>query len=139
MDLFGASDTAPTVAKSARSDVNLAAGFAEWWASYPSGPRKVAKKQCLDRWARLECHACADHIRQHTEWMKTKTDWLKDGGAYICAPMVYLNQRRWLDWIPPIATKPKEDALAKINRDRAQAVPPSPEIRAKIQALRSGR
>jgi hypothetical protein len=26
---------------------------------------------------------------------KVSTDWLKDGGEFISAPMVYLNKRRW--------------------------------------------
>jgi hypothetical protein len=34
-------------------------------------------------------------ILKHLDWMKTTQQWLRDNGAYIPAPKVYLNQQRW--------------------------------------------
>jgi len=34
-------------------------------------------------------------IVEHVEALKRSSDWLKEGGAFIPAPLVYLNQRRW--------------------------------------------
>lgn len=134
MDLFGDTITQPECAGLKKRLLNAAHGFSEWWASYPPGPRKVAKKQCLDKWARLECAENASHIIAHVEWLKMQEDWIKDGGRYICAPLVYLNQQRWLDWEPEPERPKKPDALAEIKDHKGTA--PSPEIRAKMAALR---
>ena len=141
LDLFGYVCTSPTSANCKKTDVNLAAGFAEFWESWPKTPRKVARLQCLNKWARYECALSATLIVQHVEWMKTQPDWLKDNGAFICAPLVYLNQQRWDGWEPVQAPeKPAIDpALAKLERDAAMAAKPSAEVRAKMAELLKGR
>ena len=137
-DLFGHTNTAPTVSAPLRKSlINLAHGFPEFWRAWPGGPRKVAKKQCLDKWARYECALSATLIVQHVEWMKTQPDWLKDNGAFIPQPLTYLNQQRWDGWEPVQAPeKPAIDpALAKLTQDAAMAAKPSAEVRAKMAQL----
>jgi len=131
-DLFGDCNTAPTVSKAARSDVNLANGFLDFWSLWPKSNRKVARIQCLDKWARFQCATEASLICQHVEWMKTQHDWTKDGGAFIPAPLTYLNQRRWDGWEPP-KVKPQDSALEAIKAHRGAAMPA--DVRAKIASL----
>lgn len=95
LDLFGDEVTAPRCAGLHRRQENAAAGFAEFWQAWPRGPRKVAKQQCLNKWAKYECADRAAHIIGHVEQMKRSPDWTKENGAFIPAPLVYLNQRRW--------------------------------------------
>ena len=94
-DRFGDEITAPRCAGLHRRQENAAFGFAEFWHAWPRGPRKVAKQQCLNKWAKYECADNAAHIIAHVEQMKRSPDWTKEGGAFIPAPLVYLNQRRW--------------------------------------------
>lgn len=132
-DLFGDTITQPKAAGLKSRLLNAAHGFPEFWAAWPAGPRKVAKQQCLDRWARLECSESASHIRAHVEWMKSQPDWLKDAGNFICAPLVYLNQQRWVDWVPPpVNTKPS--TLQVIKEHKGAPIPAG--IREKINKLR---
>lgn len=133
MDLFGDTNTQPKCAGLGRRLINAAHGFLDFWQAYPAGPRKVAKKQCLDKWARYECADHAAHILAHVQWMKTQPDWLKDNGAFVCAPMVYLNQRRWEDWTPEPERPKKPDALEIIKAHQGAA--PSDETRRKIREL----
>lgn len=136
MDLFGDSITQPQCAGLQKRILNAAHGFVEFWKSWPAGPRKVARQQCLNKWAKLECADHASHILAHVEWMKTQVDWQKDGGAFVCAPMVYLNQQRWLDWEPEPERPKKPDALATIKAHKGAPMPEN--IRAKIQQLKQG-
>lgn len=72
-----------------------AVGFDQFWAAWPRNPRKVARKQCMAKWAKQECASHTNLILAHLEFMKKHRDWLKDDGAYIPLPMTYLNQARW--------------------------------------------
>ena len=135
MDLFGDTITQPKVAGLKSRTVNAAHGFPEFWKAYPGGPRKVAKQQCLDKWAKLDCAESAAHILEHVEWMKTQPDWLKDAGNFICAPLVYLNQQRWADWTPPPVNRVrKPDALAVIKAHKGAPIPES--VRQRMAELR---
>jgi hypothetical protein len=133
-DLFGDTITTPTIRP--KSDKNAAMGFAEFWAAWPSGTRKVAKQQCCDKWARYDCCEVWQHIVAHVEWLKTQDDWLKDNGAFICAPLVYLNQQRWVDWEPPKPVN-RGKSLSEILDERDKMAVPMPEhIREKLKQLR---
>ena len=74
-------------------------GFNRFWSIWPKNSgrytRKGAKSQCAARWEKYSCETQADQICKHVEWLKSTADWLKDGGAFIPAPLVYLNQQRW--------------------------------------------
>lgn len=132
MDLFDDTNTQPANSQRTlgRSELNLAQGFIEFWAAWPSGPRKVAKPQCLKKWALYECAETASLIVQHIEWMKKQDGWLR---GFVPRPDTYLNQRQWLDWTPPEAKPQAPDALATIKAHKGAA--PSPETRQKIAAL----
>lgn len=74
--------------------------FATFWNLYP-GPRKQDKKKCLAKFAKVlgkdpdKAVSMFNRILSGIErWKKTDT-WMKDGGAYICAPLVWLNNERW--------------------------------------------
>jgi hypothetical protein len=63
---------------------------------------------------------------------------LRDGGAFIPAPKVYLNQQRWDGAeIPDVKPRPLVDpALAKIESDSKRAVPMPEHIRQKIAQMK---
>jgi hypothetical protein len=44
-----------------------------------------------------EAGGVIDAILLAPETFKGSNDWKKDGGAFICAPLVWLNNRRWED------------------------------------------
>mgnify|MGYP003353147798 CR=1 FL=1 len=69
--------------------------FDEFWKQWPSSPRKGAKAKCKLVWIKTYCDTQADQILKHLAWMKTTEQWLKSNGAFIPAPLVYLNQQRW--------------------------------------------
>lgn len=81
-------------------------GFDAFWAAYPAGPRKVNKRACLTRWHVAKLEGKAQEIVDHVEACKAGRDWCKDGGAFVPAPLVYLNQERYLAPIPRPDRKP---------------------------------
>ena len=113
-------------------------GFDRFWKAYPSSPRKGAKKQCKQKWVKYLCEHSADQIIKHVEWMKTTEQWLKANGAFIPAPLVYLNQQRWDGAeVPDLPTKTDRDpTLVKMEQDRQNAVPMPEHIRAQLAAIR---
>ena len=69
--------------------------FEEFWNLYPSGGRKAARKQCLEKWKREGLDEVADKVIEGLiRWLYSK-DWRKDNGQYIPAPLTWLNQQRW--------------------------------------------
>jgi len=109
--------------------------FEEFWKVWPSNPRKGAKSKCRQVWIKSYCDTQADQIIKHVQWLKTTEQWLKANGAFIPAPLVYLNQQRW-DGAEVPEIKRQETALEAIEKSRAMAVPMPDDIRAKLQALR---
>ena len=71
------------------------AGFVRFWAAWPKSVRKGGKAKCLQTWRRADLEPLAEQIVGHVERMDATPDWTKEGGAYVPAPQVYLNQRRW--------------------------------------------
>lgn len=133
LDLFGDTITAPTSVPK-KGVENAAAGFAEFWAAWPSGPRKVAKQQALNKWASFGCADNAAHILAHVEWMKTQADWQKDGGSFVPMVLTYLNQQRWVDWEAPKPVPKQPDALATILNHKGAPMPQ--DVRDRLKALR---
>lgn len=70
-------------------------GFAKFWSSWPKSTRKGGKAACLKAWARGRLEAQADAIVAHVASMAQSTEWRKNAGEFIPAPLVYLNQSRW--------------------------------------------
>ena len=115
-------------------------GFDEFWSAYPRCDRKGEKAACKKKWTESYYFSQKHIILKHVQWMATTTAWLKDNGAFIPAPKVYLNQQRWdgAD-IPDVKPKPLIDpALAKIEADRKKAAPMPEHIRQKIAQMKGG-
>ena len=109
--------------------------FDDFWKAYPSTPRKGGKAKCKQVWDKSYCDTQAEQILKHINWLKTTEQWLKLNGAFIPAPLVYLNQQRW-DGAEVPEIKQQETALETIAKSRAMSVPMPDDIRAKLQALR---
>lgn len=113
-------------------------GFEEFWSAYPKCFRKGEKSACKKKWVESYYFTQKEIIVKHLNWMATTGQWLRDGGAFIPAPKVYLNQQRWdgAD-IPDMKPRPLIDpALAKIESDSKRAVPMPEHIRARLAELR---
>lgn len=80
----------PTADKSAA----IPPGFAKFWETWPTNDRKQAKGKCLDAWKKASAERDAALVLAHVSSLKNSA-WLKDGGQFVPAPLVYLNQRRW--------------------------------------------
>jgi hypothetical protein len=113
-------------------------GFERFWKAWPASTRKGAKSECRKKWDKHYCETQTDQIIKHIEWLKTTEQWLKGNGAFIPAPLVYLNQQRW-DGAEVPEIKPKstiDPALAKIEADNKRAVPIPEHIRLKMASLK---
>lgn len=80
-------------------------GFADFWGVWPVSERKVARKQCAEKWRRKGFNAQLPAIVAHVEAMKQSKQW-RDG--FEPAPLTYLNQERWGDGLPSEAEAPSE-------------------------------
>jgi hypothetical protein len=88
------SRNAPSVTSSL-SLLSYSSSFNRFWDAWPSHHRKGNKPKCFEVWKATGCEDRADHIVRHVEWSKATDGWRDDGGKYIPAPLVYLNQHRW--------------------------------------------
>jgi hypothetical protein len=70
-------------------------GFALFWQAWPSNNRKGGKAKCLDTWRKAGIETDAQIVLSHVEQMKASPDWKKQDGAFVPAPLTYLNGRRW--------------------------------------------
>ena len=70
-------------------------GFAAFWQAWPPSDRKQAKGKCLEAWKKAKAEAHAALVIAHVERMKNSPGWTKQGGEFIPAPLVYLNNRAW--------------------------------------------
>jgi hypothetical protein len=112
-----------------KGDVPL--GFESFWQKWPNHSRKAAKDKCLSHWRNKNLEAIADKIILGLERAIVSADWTKDGGAFIPAPVVWMNQRRWEPLVdgayaspsrPPInITNNIADAqIARLQREMAR-------------------
>lgn len=83
--------------------------FQEFWETYPSTGRKVAKASCLKAWKAKKLDELADKILEHLRSVKTTPQWT---AGYEPAPLTYLNQRRWEDGLPSEAGRPNTNGKA---------------------------
>lgn len=70
-------------------------GFAEFWSTWPKSDRKQSKGKCLAVWKKARAERVAADVLAHVKRMKASEAWTKQGGQFIPAPLVYLNDRRW--------------------------------------------
>lgn len=76
--------------------------FSEFWQAFPQGVpnRKQDRKKCEAAWISKKLDQHADRILADVQAKRRGEKWTKDKGAYIEAPLVYLNNERWLDSEP---------------------------------------
>ncbi|MGO3890101.1 MAG: hypothetical protein ACTJHW_03900 [Paenalcaligenes sp.] len=74
--------------------------FQEFWETYPSTGRKVAKAKCAQVWKTKKLESIADDILDHLRAVKITQQWTT---GYEPAPLTYLNQHRWEDGLPEVA------------------------------------
>ena len=70
-------------------------GFKTFWKVWPKSPRKGGKAPCLKTWEKAGLEKVSKEIISHVEAMSGTEGWKKQGGEFVPAPLVYLNQRRW--------------------------------------------
>jgi uncharacterized protein YdaU (DUF1376 family) len=88
--------------------------FEKFWSAWPRGKRKVAKEACQAKWKSRRLEAEGERICLHVEAMKETKQWL-DG--YEPSPLVYLNQGRYKDELPPPDVDDFDDDMdAKMRR-----------------------
>ena len=112
-------------------------GFEEFWEAYPRCDRKGEKAACKKKWAENYYFYQVNIILKHLDWMKTTPQWLRDNGAYIPAPKVYLNQQRWDGAEIPEAKPERDPVLVKLEEDRKKASPMPEHIRERLAQLRN--
>lgn len=115
--------------------------FEDFWKAWPSSTRKGGKSTCKAKWDKLGLDMQADQIIKHVAWMKTTDAWKKADGAYIPAPLVYINQQRWDGAeIPEMTVNVnvtfKDPALEKIEADTARASKMPQDVAEKLRELR---
>jgi hypothetical protein len=82
-----------TVTETKTADEPL--GFTRFWKTYPNTQRKQSKGKCQEVWKKVGAEGDAGVIVAHVDRLKKSPDWVKNGGEFIPAPLVYLNQKRW--------------------------------------------
>lgn len=113
-------------------------GFDSFWKAWPNTTRKGAKSECLKKWIKKELEPQTDQIVKHVIWMCTTDDWGKYQGAFVPAPLVYLNQQRWDGAIVPeeAVKSPVDDQRARWREEDLKACKPSPEVAQRLRQLR---
>jgi hypothetical protein len=101
--------------------------FEEFWKTWPSSPRKVAKAKCVEVWRRRKLDEHAEQILAHVTAMKATEQWCS---GYEPAPMTYLNQSRWQDGEPGgngTATTDKGNGAENPRLAKLLAMGPQPD------------
>ena len=75
-------------------NINTSSKFDEFWSSWPSSKRKVAKSAVLSKWKKLGLDRIAESIISNVNVLKESDQWMT---GYEPAPLTYINQRRWED------------------------------------------
>lgn len=84
-----------------QESIDIDFAFENFWKSYP-GPRKVDKKKCRAKFERILSDSKSPDkelsaIMSGLEAWKKCSTWNKDDGAFIRAPIVWLNNENWKD------------------------------------------
>jgi uncharacterized protein YdaU (DUF1376 family) len=70
--------------------------FDEFWSTWPTSKRKVAKSTCEAKWLKLKLDTVADQIIASVNALKGSEQWTS---GFDPAPLTYINQRRWEDGV----------------------------------------
>jgi uncharacterized protein YdaU (DUF1376 family) len=68
--------------------------FDDFWASWPTSKRKVARAECEKKWFKQNLDKVADTIIASVSKLKRTEQWTT---GFDPAPLTYINQRRWED------------------------------------------
>ena len=115
--------------------------FEDFWKAWPKSVRKGGKSTCKAKWDKLKLDLQADQIIKHVAWMKTTDAWTKSDGAFIPAPLVYINQQRWDGAEVPEMTVNvnlnfRDPALLKIEEDTKNVAPMPSFVKEYINRLK---
>lgn len=99
------------------ADADVLSGFAAFWEAWPKHSRKAAKSQCLEKWKSHGCESITADVMAALERAKASTDWRKQSGQFIPAPLVWLNQSRWE---APTDETPAPTPTAKIDPSKVE-------------------
>lgn len=94
--------------------------FDRFWKAWPKHPRKVASAQCLAKWKAKGCEEIAEQVIAAVQAAINSEGWRKNAGEFIPAPLVWLNQERWLAPLPA-ALAPSESAEQYLERRKREA------------------
>jgi len=81
--------------KQKTKDPELTPGFVKFWETWPTNDRKQARGKCFEVWKKAHAERDAAMVLAHVSRMKNTDEWQRQGGQFVPAPLVYLNQRRW--------------------------------------------
>lgn len=70
--------------------------FDDFWSTWPTSKRKVAKSTCEAKWIKLKLDTVADRIISNVNTLKGSEQWTT---GFEPAPLTYINQRRWEDGV----------------------------------------
>jgi hypothetical protein len=101
---LGSKETEQEKEKAREKEKELCGGFDAFWEAWPKHHRKGDRDKCLAKWKADKLHANADEVVANVEAWKLSTQWKKDGGQFIPAPLVYLRQQTYLNEAPPKAS-----------------------------------
>ena len=91
-------------------DILIDERFEKFWQEYPTY-RRTDKKKCREKFMRIIKKSKDSDIYQKimeglNHWKQSEM-WNSDGGKFVCAPMVWLNNERWNDEIQKQAQQSK--------------------------------
>lgn len=90
------------------------ATFQKFWNAYPDCKRKTNRKAC--KTALLNVPNLEEELPKILEGLeawKKDSEWSKEGGQYIPAPLVFIHQRKWEGILKYAEQKKKEDEILK--------------------------
>ena len=77
-----------------KKNINTTSKFDEFWNTWPTSKRKVAKSECQKKWAKAGLDSFAEAIIAQVNTLKVTEQWTS---GFEPAPLTYINQRRWED------------------------------------------
>ncbi len=101
-------------AGSASAPVPASDSFDRFWDAYPARCPRRDKAQARKAWEKSP--PPIDAVLAALAWQDRQPDWLKDGGQFIPAPAVWLNQRRWEREPPAEAARGPSRPLSSLDR-----------------------
>ena len=92
---YGVTSALPEKRREEITPLPPSGAFVRFWAAWPSGPRKHAKGKCWEAWRKGGFDGQIETVVSHVEAMKATSEWQREKGRFVVAPLVYINQRRW--------------------------------------------